>query len=249
MEKIMNQAHFNWCFHPPHPLNPLSFPYLNPIKFSPGKSQPHSSSCAVERLPIFQVSISLVPRAAGIWQFSYTVGWLMMSTWKRQYHQQPIFSRCFLLWFLKILSEHFKRKSPWRASPAWHLSLLGGCLCRERQTRRVSCPFFLTCWVKQPLGFPTALRSHCAVIHPSDGQCSEIRHRMLKLQILLWMKCLCFQESHLLGIHHSPLYLPSRVRVFSLQDILWCSNVKCYTTPILCHSNLHGTVLYFCCCC
>lgn len=141
MEKIMNQVHFNWCFHPTP--NTLSFPYLNPIKFSPRKSQPHGSSCAVEWLPIIQVSISLVPRAAGIWQFSYTVGWLMMSTWKRQYHQQPSFSRCFLLLFLKILSEHFKRKSPWRASPAWRLGLLGGWLCRECQTEELVAGSFL----------------------------------------------------------------------------------------------------------
>lgn len=48
----------------------------------------------------------LFPRAAGIWQFSYTVGWLMMSTWKRQYHKKPVFFffflRCLLLWFLKF---------------------------------------------------------------------------------------------------------------------------------------------------
>ena len=175
---------------PPPPPNTLSFSYLNPIKFSPPRSQPCHSSCAVERLPIFQVSISLVPRAAGIWQLSYTVGWLMMSTWKRQYHQQPTLSRCFL-WFLNILSEHFKTKSPWRASPAWRLSLLGGWLCRERQAEElVASPFFfvcffrssfLTCWVKRCLGFPTALGSHHVVIHRSDGQCSEIRHRTLEI--------------------------------------------------------------------
>lgn len=53
-EKIMNQAHFNWClfFFPKLPL--LSSPH--PIKFPPPKLQQRGSSCAVEQGSIFQVS-------------------------------------------------------------------------------------------------------------------------------------------------------------------------------------------------
>jgi hypothetical protein len=100
----------------------------SPLYPSPNNHQAGLQLCA-ETLAIVQApAISLISRAASIWQFSYTLGWWMMSMQRRQYHQQPIFSRCFLLWFKKkITSECFRKQS---VSPTWLFTTSSHPVCR-----------------------------------------------------------------------------------------------------------------------
>lgn len=166
---------------PPPPPNTLSFSYLSPIKFSPPKSQPRGSSCAVEWLPIFQVS-DYFSCPSIHWNLTVLLHCWLIDDVNLEETVPPAAN------FFKMFSLIFK-------NPFWALQnevTLKGITCLAPQpagwlavsgtsNRRVSRPSFLTCWVKRRLGFPTALGSHHAVIHLSDGQCSDIRHRMLEI--------------------------------------------------------------------
>lgn len=205
---------------PQHTLLP---PTWTPLNSLPQITAPRLQLCCRAASHYSGVYFSC-PSCVGIWQFSYTVGWLMMSTWKRQYHQQPIFFKMFSSLFLKILSEHFKREVTLKGITCLAPPPAGWLTVSGTSNRRVSRPAALSYLLAETTSrFPSSPSG--PITSNSPEWWSVFRD---KTHPTLGEVSVLSSESFAWNTPQSPL--SARVRVFSLQGILWCSNVKCHAT-------------------
>lgn len=127
-EKIMNQAYFNWCLL--FSLNSLSFPPPTSLSFLPPNYSSQAPAVLWSRAPFFRyLTISLVPHTARILTVLLHCWLIDDVNLEKTVPPAANFFKMFSSLILKILSECFKRKSPWRAPPAWFLNLLRDWQC------------------------------------------------------------------------------------------------------------------------